>query len=51
MNIIRPFVRSGVLNHKNLYAIRYSREYLRSLDIDYKQIEEVRAKTEAQQKK
>lgn len=38
MNLMRPLVRSA-LTHKNLYSIRYSREYLRSLDIDHKQIE------------
>lgn len=37
MNLIRPVIQSTLL-HKNLYNIRYSREYLRSLDIDQKQV-------------
>lgn len=45
MNLIRPVVQSTIL-HKNFYNIRYSRDYLRSLDVDQKQVQEVKAKNQ-----
>lgn len=39
MNLIRPLIKSSLL-HKQSYHIRYSREYLKSLDIDQTAVEQ-----------